>query len=160
MKIDGISALAVILIASFAIDRIVTGLLFLLSFLGRWERAFPDPATVNDISMRGRAEKKQKLAYFIFAALLGVVVCWYGKLRIFFALGFADTPQVFDILATALTLTAGSDRIAALLNVPGAGEGGKTSTRPVEITGKLVLENATEKNPAQGAAPDSVATPL
>jgi hypothetical protein len=76
MKIDGISALAVILIASFAIDRIVTGLLFLLSFLERWERAFPDPATVEDTLARVRAEKKQKLGYFIFAALLGVGVCW------------------------------------------------------------------------------------
>jgi hypothetical protein len=160
MKIDGISAIAVILIASFAIDRIVTGLLFLLSFLERWERAFPDPVTVKDTLERARAEKKQKLGYFIFAALLGVVVCWYGKLRIFFALGFADTPQVFDILATALTLTAGSDRIAAILNLPGTVEGEKASTRPIEISGKLVLENATEKKAAQDAAPDSVATSL
>lgn len=160
MKIDGISAIAVIVIASFAIDRIVTGLLFLLSFLDRWERAFPDPSTVEDVLERGRAEKKQKLGYFIFAALLGVVVCWYGKLRIFFALGFTDTPQVFDILATALTLTAGSDRIAALLNLNSGMQGEKTSARPIEITGKLVLENATDKNPPQDATPGSAAISL
>jgi hypothetical protein len=75
-------------------------------------------------------------------------------------LGFVDTPQVFDILATALTLTAGADRIAALLNLPGAVAGEKTSSRPIEITGKLVLESATEKKAAQDAAPNSVATSL
>ena len=158
MKIDGISAIAVILIASFAIDRIVTGLLFLLPFLKQWERAFPDPVTVNDTLERVRAERKQKLVYFILAGLLGVVVCWFGKLRMFSALGFPDMPQVFDILASALILTAGSDRIAALLNLPGAVEGEKTVTRPIEITGKLVLENATEKKTPQGVAPDSVTT--
>ena len=158
MKIDGISAMAVVLIASFAIDRIVTGLLFLLPFLKQWERVFPDPVTVNDAVERVRAEKKQKLVYFILAGLLGIVVCWFGKLRMFSALGFPDMPQVFDILASALILTAGSDRIAAILNLPGAVEGEKTVTRPIEITGKLVLENAAEKKAPQNVAPGSTLT--
>jgi hypothetical protein len=108
-----------------------------------------------EADVRVRAEKKQKLVYFILAGLLGVVVCWFGKLRMFSALGFPDMPQVFDILASALILTAGSDRIAAILNLPGAMEGEKTVTRPIEITGKLVLESATEKKAPQNVVPES-----
>ena len=43
MQIDGISALVLILIASFAIDRITTAIVFLLSFL----RVFREAAVLG-----------------------------------------------------------------------------------------------------------------
>lgn len=44
------------------------------------------------------------------------------------------------------------------LPLPGAMEGEKTVTRPIEITGKLVLENAAEKKAPQNVVPDSATT--
>jgi hypothetical protein len=48
MTIDGITALAVIGIASFGIDRMVRGTLFLLSFSPTWRRFFPTPESILD----------------------------------------------------------------------------------------------------------------
>jgi hypothetical protein len=44
-KIDGVSAVALVLIVSFAVDRIVTAILFLLSYNAQWNRRFPIPAS-------------------------------------------------------------------------------------------------------------------
>lgn len=147
MQIDGISAIAVILIASFAIDRIVTGLLFLLSFFRPWAQRFPEPAT-RDGEERFGAERKHKLAYFVFAGALALFLCLYGNLRIFHASGF-QVPEWLDAIVTGLLLMGGADRMAALLNLGGGGGESKSSQQPIQITGKITLEQ-----PANKKAPD------
>jgi hypothetical protein len=151
MKIDGISAIAVIMIASFAIDRIVTGMLFLLSFLKPWRHAFPDPGTIQDVLERARAEKKQKLIYFIFAGILGILVlAYYGKVRIFAVIGFPQIDWILDTIATGLILVAGADRIAAILNMASGSGVERSAQRPIEITGKLILEEGAAKRISEG----------
>lgn len=59
LKIDGISAIAVILIASFAIDRIVTGFLFVLSFWPRWAAFAPEPVEAQSAVVTAHREKRQ-----------------------------------------------------------------------------------------------------
>jgi hypothetical protein len=153
MKIDGVSAIVVIVIASFAIDRIVTGLLFLLPFIKPWSRAFPDPSTYKDALEYANAVKRQKLIYFIFAGILGGVIVYFGDLRIFYALGFTGDKEGFtgdkgnilnnilNYTITGLILIGGSDRIASVIlkssGTPGAE---KVSQSPIQITGRLVLE--------------------
>ena len=61
MHIDGVSAIAVILIASFAVDRIVKGVTFGLSFVRPWVRWFPDPNAVDEPAERAIAARNQKL---------------------------------------------------------------------------------------------------
>ena len=101
-QIDGVSAIAVILIASFGVDRIVTGLLFTLSFIKPWTRFLPNPTAIQNALERANAERKQKLVYFVFAGLLsGLVVAYLGKVRIFQALGFA-TNDILDSILTGL----------------------------------------------------------
>jgi hypothetical protein len=144
MKIDGISAIAVILIASFAIDRIVTALLFLLSFASPWRKYFPDP-TAQEGAERAASERKLKLAYFVFAGILGVaVLAGYGKMRIFAVSGFPDVPWWLDVLATGLILMGGADRVAALLNIGGP-LGEKAAPQPIQITGKIVIDDSGNK---------------
>lgn len=141
MKLDGVSAIAVILIASFAIDRIVTGLLFLMSFSKTWTRLVPEPATLQEPLEAMRAEKKQKLAYFLIALPLGILVLgWYGGLRLFVALGFQDINYILDTFITGLVLVAGADRIAGLLKMSGAPGAEDPAPRPLEVTGRLTLE--------------------
>ncbi len=153
MKIDGISAIAVILIASFAIDRIVAGVLFLLSFVKGWRRIFPDPALLEDAVARARAEKKRKLVYSGLAGVLALlVVAWYGQVRILKATGFATAP-VLDTLLTGLILMAGADRMTGLLKTLGtpAIEKPEPAARPIEITGKLILEEPAARKGAAAA---------
>src|SRR2546422_5875347 len=119
MKIDGVSAIAVIVIVAFAIERMVTGVLFALSFFKFWTRTFPDPMMIPDAIERAHAEKKQKLIYFVLASLLGVLFARYGGVRIFEALGFTNIPVFLDTVVTALIWVAGSARIAAIVHMPG-----------------------------------------
>ncbi len=146
MKIDGVSAIAIILIASFAIDRVTRGALFLLSFVPAVSGRLPDPALLEGPA-RVLAERNQKLAYFLLAGLLGVVVmCGYGRLRIFSAAGFTQIPVWLDTLATGLVLVGGADRVAALLGASGPlGGAGRSDPQPLQISGKITLEEPPRK---------------
>jgi len=147
-KLDGVTAVAVVLIASFAIDRIVAGCLFALSLSKAWDRRFPDPSSIADESDRRRAEKKQKVVYFILAATLGVVVlAWLGNIRILSAvLHSSGSTQptvnpILDTIVTGLLLTGGADRLAQFLKAPGEAGAQKGESKPIQITGKLVLDD-------------------
>lgn len=147
MGVDGINAIAVIAIASFAIDRVVSGLLFLLSFNKQWVIMFPDPELVTGTPEAiKRAQKKQKLLYFTVAGVLAIVVLsYFGNVRILHYLGFELNPKL-DILLTGLILMGASDRVSDLLKgMTGGGEGPKAvqqESHPVEIRGTLLLEDS------------------
>jgi hypothetical protein len=137
MKLDGVTAIALILIASFAIDRIVTATMFVLSF------AFPalDPGSIEGPGARASAEKLYKLVYVTIAGVLAlVVVAHYGGVRILSALGMASDPML-DTILTGIVLVGGSDRIAGLLKLPGAPDAERAAPPPIQITGRLTLED-------------------
>lgn len=139
---NGINAIVIIIIASFAIDRIVMGLLFILSFIRPWSRVFPDPETVDEQAKRVAAEKKLKLIRFSFAAVLGILVlAGYGHIRIFEEMGFEKINPILDTIVTGLILVAGADRLGAILKMPGAPGVEKAEPRPIEISGRLILES-------------------
>lgn len=156
VKIDGVSLLALFLIASFAVDRIVRVALFALSFFGFWQKLVPD---APDATANSAAAKKQRLAYMVMASLVAVIVLgWLGKVRMLGALGFAQVDPVIDILFTGLLLMGGAERTEAILEKLGAGAGGeaaKTTATPIEITGRVVLEDA--HKPDQPAADAHIA---
>lgn len=140
-RLDGISIIALVLIGSFAVDRIVRGLLFGLSYWKRWASLVPDP---NDPATPVPRRKHHQLAYFCFAACLGVVALgWYGGVRILSALGFVAVNPILDTLITGLILVGGADRTEAILCTLGAGgaeAAGARDSAPIQITGTLVLE--------------------
>ena len=158
MKLDGVGALALVVIGSFAIDRIVTGSLFLLSFSQTWTRRFPEPASLADGPTRVLAEKKAKLIYFAFAAFLGIVViAGCGNVTILTAMGvqpkWAAEPGLgswlfwlLDSLFTGLLLIGGADRIAQVIKMPGAPGVEKPEPKPIQITGKLIIEDPAGKS--------------
>lgn len=160
-KLDGLSIIALILVASFAIDRIVRGLLFVLSYVPRWVRLVPDP---NDPDTPFARRRHFQLAYFCLAAFLGIIVlAWYGGVRVLAAMGFAGVHPVLDTLITGLILVAGAERTESLLRTLGA-EGPaappEQDTTPIQIIGTLVLDGdrqedrsapGTEKGASAGA---------
>ena len=151
MRIDGITALAAILIASFAIERITKLLLFGMSLMPAWNRIAPDPALLPEGAARLAASRTREAAYYVVAGVLGIVViAWYGHVRVLSAIGFDSAPVWLDILFTGLLITAGSDRVAALLKVPNplgdtGHEAGEHEQQPIRVTGTLVLEDKQEK---------------
>ncbi len=148
MVIDGVSAIALILIASFGIDRINTGLFFILDFFPPWRKIFPNPEEIAEEVSRHRAQRKRKLLYQLLAAILGgIVLAYFGEVRIFRALGFNNTHPILDSVMTGLILMAGADQVAGLLKVTGLPwtKGESTSSKPIEIRGKLILEDESRK---------------
>jgi hypothetical protein len=194
------TALALIVVMSFAVDRIVAGLIFLLSFSSAWVSRFPAPALISEDGPRAKAERDNKLAYFAIAAALCIgILAAFPNVRIIRTLGLSQaasasvmaalgeqnktasptptatqtataTPQgnaspgatgspndraassaatpfwppaesIFDFVVTALILMGGAERIAALIKVPGAAGGEKPAEHPIQVTGKLTLED-------------------
>lgn len=140
-KANGMDVIAILVIASFAIDRIVAALLFLLSFLQPWAQLFPDPAFISDTASAAKAERKRKLIYFTLACVLcAAVLLTLPGFRVLSSLGYA-TNRTLDTLLTGMIVVGGSDRMADLLGkIPGAPVLEKPeASKPIEISGKLVL---------------------
>jgi hypothetical protein len=144
-KIDGISILVLFAIASFAIDRTVRGLMFGLGFFAFWRRWVPEAASAAEESA---ANKKQQLAYVALAGALSIVVLgWFAKVRVLAALGFAQVHPIVDTLFTGMLMIGGAERTEALLRAMGAGAGSEAAkdAAPLEIRGRIVLEDSTAK---------------
>jgi hypothetical protein len=143
-RIDGVSLLALFVIASFAVDRIVQATLFSLSFFAFWRRLVPEAAS-------GPAAKRARLAYVLMASVVAVIILgWFGKVRMLSALGFAQVNPVLDTLFTGLLVVGGAERTESLLDRLGAGAGGDkaaAAAKPIEITGRLVLEDSQKNQP-------------
>ena len=112
-----------VVIGSFAVDRIVSLALFGLSFPKSWRRTFPDPDLLEDGPKKRAAVKMRKAWYFLFATILSVPIVIYGGIRIFDLLGIPRAQeaggramqQLLDKLLTTLIFVAGADRLADLL---------------------------------------------
>src|SRR5262245_51745258 len=115
--IPGISALAAVLIAAFLIERTVTGILFVLSFSRAWIARFPDPALVADPAASAKAERNLKLAWFVIASCVAVILTFVAHMRIFGPIGFARIPAVLDEFLSGLTLVAASDKLTEILKL-------------------------------------------
>ena len=146
MKIDGVSAVLVILIASFAIDRGVTAILFVLDSIGVLR--FPDPETGDDAAARASVTRRLKWWRFGFSAVFaGGVLAWFGNVHLMAAVGFPTVNPYVDVLITTVILVGGSDRVTDILKATGMPHGGgvESARQPIEITGKLVLEDSSGK---------------
>jgi len=178
--IDGVSAIALVLIVSFAIDRVVNGILFLLSFSQRWEKRCPEPTLITDPAAHLKAVKRCKLVYFLLAGFFGMIVlAGLGQVRILTAMGIRPAPAVavdtapvvkppptpagtspapspaavtpgisisswlftlLDIVFIGLLLMGGADTVARALKLLGAPGAEKSAPQPIEITGRLTLD--------------------
>jgi hypothetical protein len=136
MKIDGVTAVALVLIASFAIDRIVSAVLFLAAFT----RILTEPIP-GDV----RAQQIHKLFYFVLAGILGVVVlAFFGNVRILHAMGLQNVNPVVDAFVTGLLLMGGAERLSGLVQ-SGATEKPDPAPVPIVITGTLKIEDGAGK---------------
>jgi len=144
MKPDGVNVIAVLVIASFAIDRIVAALLFAVGFFGPRARAFSDASFVTDPAAAASNARTRKLVYFLLAgALCAAVLVALPDFRVLAGLGYTANRAV-DALVTALIVLAGSDRMSDLVGkLPGGAAIAPPppAPKPIEVTGRLILED-------------------
>ena len=146
---DGVTALAFILIGSFAVDRIVSGTLFVLSFNRKFARNYPDPEEIADPAARRAAEKERKLIYHLLAFDVAVVILGlFGGVRVLSAvLGpKMEINRVLDAIVTGLMLMGGADGLAQVLKLPGLPGGKeKAPAEQIQIVVKLSIEGRTDQ---------------
>jgi len=136
----------IILIASFGIDRIVTGLFFLLSYSPEL-RTLLDPDSLADPEARAAARRSYRLIYAVVSSYLGiVVVAGVMGIRLSKIAGLdLDTSagpvinSLMDIVITGLLLAGGAERLAEALKLYGVKES-KPAQAPIEISGRVVIE--------------------
>ena len=151
MEFDPIRAVAMILIGSFAIDRVVTGLFFLLSYDPDLRRSL-DPSSVTDPREQADAIRDYKLLYAILGGYLGtVVIAGYMNIRLFASTvvpgsEFIGDYPLLDIFLTGLVLLGGADRLAEALKMLGGSGVPSQPDTPLEISGKLILEQSTTRS--------------
>lgn len=133
--VEPVSIVIKILIASFAIDRTVTVCLFLLAFF--WQSL--DPASV-DADERYDAERSYKLVYYTLATIVAIAVYMFVFKTggVFAGLGYKPHP-ILDAVLTTLVLVGGSERLAALMSIPGADKASDSPPPPVQLAGHVML---------------------
>lgn len=138
MTPSGTTVVAMVLIGSFAIDRIVTILLFLLELSPGWRRGHPDPETLQGTA-RSDAERRRKLWYFGVAIPIGLIaVLSFRDVRLLHSLGIEVNP-VGDTLFTLLVLVGGADRITELLGSSAKDRSRESAEAPIKVEGTLKL---------------------
>ncbi len=137
MKLDGVSAVALIVLAAFAVDRIVSAMLFLLLYI----HILPDPGAKSGPDQIA-AERTYKLVYFIASLILvAVVLQMFSSIRILAAMGLRADSPLLDELLTGIVLLGGTERLGAWMQ-PGETESGTLSTeQPIQVTGRLTLDD-------------------
>jgi hypothetical protein len=135
---SGTTVVAMVLIGAFAIDRIVTVLLFLLALSPGWRRRHPDPRTLAEPE-RSDAERGEKVRYFGLAVPIGLLILvFYPKALLLQALGIPANVAV-DRLFTLLVLVGGADRITELLGSSAKDRARESADSPIKVEGTLKL---------------------
>ncbi len=146
MNHDGVSVTALMVLLAFAVERVTTGVLFLLNWSEGWRRFLSGKPT---IAQKVSEQQRYKLAYFILAGILAMlVVLTSPKMLVLSALD-TNAPPLLDIGLTWLILVAGADRIGALLPDK-SGDAAVAPAKPVQVEGTLTLRE--ERTKSQNAA--------
>lgn len=137
MKHDAFSVTAVLIFVAFAVERVTSGLLFLLSFSRRWDAFFS--------AARGTAQARRgKLAYYTVAGTLVLIVLILAQeLRALRALD-VDAWDGVDFILTWLLLVAGADRIAGIMGADSGAEPAAEVSKPLQIEGEVTLLDRAE----------------
>lgn len=137
MKIDGISIAALIALMAFAIDRLVSALLFLLSYV----HLLPDPDTSAG-AQQIKANRTMKFVYFSLSLVfVAILLQTFPSIRILTAMGLRADVPLLDKILTGIVLLGGTERLSEWMKTNGTGDVSAASEQPIQVTGKLTLED-------------------
>jgi hypothetical protein len=134
---SGTTVVAMVLIGAFAIDRIVTILLFLFELSPGWRLRHPDPRTLAE-PQRSDAERSQKVRYFALAIPIGLLAVRSFKPRLLEAIGIQASDGL-NWLFSLLVLVGGADRITELLGSSAKDRARESAEAPIKVEGTLTL---------------------
>src|ERR1051325_2480884 len=137
----GVSVIAFVVLLSFAIDRVVAGILFVFSWSSQWRHLVPDPAELEEPQEKAAALRAQKTAYFVLAGLFSVVVLKMVDAHVFSEWGLKS--GTMDLFLYALVLMGGAERVSAFSSAMHPAAPAAASEPPLKITGTLMLEEGT-----------------
>jgi hypothetical protein len=145
MKGDGLGALALIVVASFVIDRVVSAVLFFALLV----HMIPDAESMEAGPKRLTAKRIYKLLYFLLAALLVIGVLYsFPSIRILKQMGVTELPTALDLLVTGLLFVGGAEKLSQFIQAPGGADekaAPQPEPPPVRVEGSLTLLRPSEQ---------------
>ena len=111
---DTAKLVAIVLLASFAIERITAAVTYVFDSA----RLYRLP---HETAAKMRAKQQRQLAMLALGGVLALAVVWLADLRILRTLNLAKAPAALDFGITWLVLFAGADKIRDLFS-DGGGE--------------------------------------
>jgi hypothetical protein len=137
MKLDGVSAAALIALAAFAIDRVVTAALFVFVYFG----ILSDSASKKG-EEQFATDRTYKIVYFIASlALVIVVLAIVPGIRILAAMGLRTDSPLLDELLTGIVLLGGTERLSEWMKTEGTTGEPTPAEPPIRVTGSLTLDD-------------------
>jgi len=153
MPLDGVSVVALLLLAAFVIERVVSAVLFVLPTVGICLEAtqievVPSQTEAerqrHELWLKQRERRRQRtiayLRFFLSGAFAAAIIWQYPTLQVLHLFGLKPANWL-DWLVTGVVLLGGAERIAAFVKPPQAVPQGKAKEPPVEVTGTLTLED-------------------
>ena len=150
MSTDGVTFVAVLLIAAFAIERVAAGILFLLTVF----HVLSDPELIENAVQRATERRKSTLWHFLISTAMVIVVLFsIGEYRFLDALGLgggagsSHLPLWLDRVLLGVVLVGGSEQMSSFLKMVGAPSAGSQASgaQAVEVSGKLTLDDGSAK---------------
>ena len=145
--VNATSVLILILILSFAADRIAKAIVALLSMTSGFQAWSPSPEGLDDAADKAKALQKRMIVHAALVGAMAVAILWlYPQIRLLKMLTAQHGLGVIDLVVSAVVIMGGSELIGRLLSVSSVNDAmmpvaGRANASPVEITGKLELEN-------------------
>lgn len=154
MDLGAANVVALMLFISFAIDRITTGLMFVLSFMPFWPKYVHDSTSESGTKNGTDSEKLYRVFYFVIATFLAIIAMMYVNMKVILmsdstpppshigvliALGMKKIDWAVDSVVTALVLVASSDFLGRLIEKSGAYDKTEVQSQTIQVTGELNL---------------------
>lgn len=149
-QLDGVTVLIILFVGSYLVNRITSMLMVLFSSLAFWDRAFPQPNTLDAAHKRHLAAIKLLIVYYILAIVVAVgltstyYLCSHSRLIHVLISDlkeidqFSDFILSFDFWITVVILVVGAEQLAQWLKLYPEQQNANTQG-PVEMTGTLVV---------------------
>jgi hypothetical protein len=136
MKLD-VSTPASIALAAFAIDRIVSAILFVLLYA----HILSDPGEKTGADQIA-TDRNYKLVYFSASLVLVLIVLLgFPDIRILEAMGSRGNARELDFMLTGIVLLGGAERLGAWMKTEGTESGAGSGEPPIQVKGTLTLED-------------------
>ncbi len=142
---DSATTITLLAIGAFAIDRIVTALMFLLSFI----HLAPVPELAADDASRVKSARRHRLMYYVIAAVFAIVILVvFHQIRVLASLGVSGLVPgegALDFLLAFIVLVGGADGFSGLLSSSSAAPKAAPAPEPISVSGTLTLETPAER---------------